>query len=168
MAGLKQQEEAPTEAGGALVKAEAVPGAGPLAAQAPAVQAAPSSSGLLAGMQAQQDAEKIRQSQPSPIPGHVQGTYEKVVKDPELVNAPPMSDKQKAAWKQDAHNQLSTFGDYFGKGDPAAPPPPIRPMGRSFNPFTGKFTGRQGLNAFKIAGVDLEKYKTDFFRKGSG
>lgn len=128
------------------------------------------SSGFLSGMDAAKEQERMRMAQPSPIKAVPVGTYERVVKDSydefKLPSGAPLSPKQNAAFKADAHAQLEQFGDYPGKNDPNAPPPPIRPGGRSFNPFTGKFTGERGPNAFTLMGFDMEAAKKQFFRTG--
>jgi len=127
-------------------------------------------SGVLSGMDAAKAQEDLRKAQPSPIASIPQGTYEAVVKDKyeqfDQAGKAPLSPEQHARFKEDAHAQLEVFGDYPGKGDPKAPPPPIRPGGRSFNPFSGKFTGERGPNAFKLMGFDFEKAKQEFYRSG--
>lgn len=126
-------------------------------------------SGFLSSMEAQKQQEDLRKRQPSPVEGVPQGTYEQVVKDPEIKGLKtPISEEVKAAWRADAETQLRDFGSYPGRDDPNAPKPPIRPMGRSFNPFTGKFTGEKGPNAFQLMGIDMEKFKQEFFRTGGG
>ena len=126
-------------------------------------------SGFLSGMDAQRAQDDMRRSQPSKIPAIPQGTYESVVKDryPEFEKkGQPLSARAHAAMKENAHKQLEEFGDWPGKGDPKAPPPPIRPGGRSFNPFSGKFTGERGPNAFTLMGFDMEKAKSEYFSTG--
>ena len=126
-------------------------------------------SGFLSGNEAAKTQENMRRAQPSPVKAVPQGTYEQVVKDDYTAvfkAKTPLSPRVNAAFKADAHKQLEEFGDWPMKGDHGAPPPPIRPGGRSFNPYTGKFSGERGPNAFKLMGIDLEKFKADFYRNG--
>ena len=113
-------------------------------------------------MQARQ-MEDERISQPSHIEGIPVGTMEQIEKI-----APPsgISPEKSKQWNEDREVQLKDFGDWPGKGDPKAPAPPIRPFGRSFNPFTGKFTGEKEPNAFSLMGIDLEKLKAQFYKTG--
>lgn len=127
-------------------------------------------SGFMSGMDAARQQEDLRMAQPSKIPSIPQGTYERVVKERyeefDKASRTPLTDKQHAFAREDAHQQLEAYGEYPGKGDPKSPAPPIRPGGRSFNPFSGKFTGEKGPNAFTLAGFDMEKAKSEFFSTG--
>jgi hypothetical protein len=125
-------------------------------------------SGFMSGMDAARQQEDLRMAQPSKIPSVPQGTYERVVKD-KFVSADssrPLSQQQQKQLQENAHKQLEEYGDYPGKNDPKAPHPPIRPGRRSFNPFSGKFTGEEGPNAFTLAGFDFEASKAEFFSTG--
>jgi hypothetical protein len=128
-------------------------------------------SGIMSGMRASEEQERMRRAQPSPVKGITQGHYERVVKDDysaDFKTDKPMSPKLNKAFKANAEEQLGKFGDYPGKGDPDSPSPPIRPGGRSFNPFVGTFTGESGPNAFKLMGIDLDQLKAEFFTQGGG
>jgi hypothetical protein len=108
--------------------------------------------------------EDTRQMQPSVIPGIPTGTYERVA----TATPPPkgMGPAGAKLWAKDRDEQLTNFGDWPGKGDHKAPPPPIRPNSRSFNPFNGTFTGGKGPSAFEMMGIDMNKFKADFIRRG--
>jgi len=123
-------------------------------------------SSFLSDQEANEAIEDKRMRQPSPVEGIPQGTYEKVVKEPSFSGNVRMSAEKMQEWKDDAREQLSSFGDFPGKNDPHAPPPPIRPFGRSFNPFTGQFTGEKAPSAFKLMGIDFEALKKEFYRTG--
>lgn len=123
--------------------------------------------GSEAAAQAQEQTQEIqerksRESAPSPVNGVPMRTYEAVT-SPD--NAPPGASAQaREVWTRESERQLTEFGDYPGKGDPDAPAPPVRPFGRSFNPFAGSFTGRKtrGPDPWKSLGIDMEKYKQDY------
>lgn len=129
-------------------------------------------SGFLSSGAAAKEIEHMRMSQPSPIKGIPTGTYEKVVKANYEQDFPgrstPLTERQNRAFNVNAAQQLEKFGEYPGKGDPDAPAPPIRPGGRSFNPFSGSFTGEEGPNAFKLMGIDLDSLKKEFYTTGGG
>lgn len=111
------------------------------------------------------EERRVRRAVPSPIEGIPQGTYD------DIVNQEPPGDfspEQKKQFKEDAELQLREYGDYPGKGDPSAPAPPIRPGKRSFNPFSGKFSGEKGPNGFQLMGIDMNVFKQAYFKNQGG
>jgi hypothetical protein len=113
----------------------------------------------------QQTPEEQRAAQPSPVEGIPQGLYDRTVGtaktawdrvDPKFGKAAAIS----------VERQLAKFGDWPGKNDPNAPPPPIQPFGPSFNPFTGEWIqpDKSGPSGMKMAGQDLDKYTEDYKR----
>jgi len=105
----------------------------------------------------------------SPVRGVAQGHYNAVVDRAE-------EDWERAVGRQfpgvgararvDAERQLAEFGDFPGKGDPNYPSPPIRPFGRSFNPFTGKFTKSRSPGGFEMLGIDVDRIAQEYTRRG--
>jgi len=124
--------------------------------------------------EAAKEKDRIRRAAPSEIPGINTGHFEAVVnekkfKEMKTGDGMPISEEQQKRLAQNVKQQLAEFGEFPGAQDPDAPPPPIREGGRSFNPFTGGFTGEHGgPNAFKMMGFDIEAAKREFFKKGGG
>ena len=107
----------------------------------------------------EQAVKDMRAAQPSAVEGIPQGTYDKVVNAKVPSNLSPEQGKK---YREDAEKQLRDFGDYPGRSDPKAPAPPIRPGKRSYNPFTGRFTGGQGEDIFTAMGIDFEGYVNEY------
>lgn len=125
---------------------------------------------FMAEREAKAQQEKLRRAAPSEIPGINTGHFEHVTNE-QAMNAfggqrRRLSKMKKQEYQANVRKQMAEFGDFPGSSDPEAPAPPIRPMGRSFNPFTGKFTGETGPNAFQMRGFDMEGAKREFYRKG--
>ena len=126
---------------------------------------------FMAEREAKAQQEKLRRAAPSEIPGINTGHFEKVTSGEDMSGffravGAGMSEMRKKKYQANVRKQMAEFGDFPGSSDPDAPAPPIRPMGRSFNPYTGKFTGETGPNAFQMSGFDMEGAKREFYRKG--
>jgi hypothetical protein len=90
------------------------------------------------------------------------GTFKRVTDER---NAPADSTpEQRQKWVEESTKQLSQFGKYPGAGDSNAPPPPIRPFGRSYNPFTNSWTGGKP-EVGRLLGVDFDKIAQDYIER---
>ena len=126
---------------------------------------------FMAEKEARAEKERLRRSQPSEIEGINTGHFEDVTKierfqEMRLPGNAKMTPQMAQKYQQDVKEQLKSFGSFPGQDDPAAPAPPIREGGRSFNPYTGKFTGERGPNAFTMRGFDMEAAKREFYKNG--
>lgn len=70
------------------------------------------------------------------------------------------------------NRQLTHYGAYPGRDDPAAPQPQINPVGRNFNPMTGQFTpnpAQKGPSIGQILGLPSdEEYAKEYQGAASG
>lgn len=90
-------------------------------------------------LEQERQVRESREALPSAIEGIPQGTYDRIVNQELDSNLSP---EQQKAMREDLEQQLRDYGDYPGRSDPKAPQPPIRPGKRSFNPFSGRLTGK--------------------------
>jgi hypothetical protein len=60
------------------------------------------------------------------------------------VDTSSLDENTRRRYKADAVRQLEEFGAYPGMDDPAAPAPPVRPLGFSWNPYTNKWVNPEG------------------------
>lgn len=126
---------------------------------------------FVAEKEAKAEKDLLRRKQPSEIEGITQGHFESIVNDTDAaqmrsLSGGPLPKIKQAEWKESARKQLSEFGTWPGSEDPDAPSPPIRPMGRSFNPFSGKFTGENGPSFQGVKGFDFKTSTREFFKQG--
>ena len=129
------------------------------------------SSPFIAEKEAKAQKDLARRKQPSEIEGVTQGHFEKVVNDTDAQEIrSPTGQKMTAMtaekWKDSAREQLAAFGTWPGSEDPDSPVPPIRPLGRSFNPFSGKFTGEKGPSFSGVKGFDFKASMREFYKNG--
>ncbi len=114
-----------------------------------------------------QEAEQSRAEDmaESPVRGVPMGTFKQVANEG---NAPAESTpEQRERWVADSTQQLQQYGKYPGAGDPNAPAPPIRPFGRSFNPFTNTWTGG-GPEVGRLLGFDFDQVAQEYIERAKG
>ena len=126
-------------------------------------------SNFLSDREARDIKETARRAAPSEIQGVNQGHFEDVTSDEKFKNygGKDVSPMKRQEIQENVKAQLAEYGSFPGQDDPKAPAPPIREMGRSFNPFTGRFTGEGGRKNFShVKGFDFEVSKREFYKNG--